>query len=45
MVFAGWKGKVIVDGDGGVVQSFDATDELLTCLTSTKRFAPNGSEP
>jgi hypothetical protein len=33
-VFAGWKGTVVVDGEGGTIQTYDATSELLESLTS-----------
>jgi hypothetical protein len=44
-VFAGWKGTVVVDGEGGAIQTYDAEHELLECLTTTERFAPNESQP
>jgi hypothetical protein len=44
-VFAGWKGTVVVDADGGTIESYDATYELLESLTTTERFPPNGSQP
>ena len=44
-VFAGWKGTVVVDGEGGTIQTYDATYELLESLTTTERIPPNGSPP
>jgi hypothetical protein len=43
-VFAGEIGVFKIDALGGVVHEFDATEELLADLTTTRRYDANGSQ-